>query len=169
MDLLQSNLAFRHNTPCGMHACLYNKLRSPCNHDIPWQAKPDDQHQNNSWTERACRTHCNGNVCRRFLNPYYHSSYDDEYQVSKESLVSSSVVLAHTLHMLATNTSNSTLKLDLAAVERNVLGLAACLIFDDPGMACPMATDLLVPGYSVVGDTVSFGINHYIRVFQGYQ
>jgi hypothetical protein len=49
-------------------------------------------------------------ACRRYLNPYFHSSYDNGTYVDVEPIAATAVVLARALHALAAPTGAPALK-----------------------------------------------------------
>ncbi len=63
-----------------------------------------------------------------------------------QALVDSSVLLARTLHGLAGGPDTPALELNRTTVRLLVAELAVCLILDDPGMRCPLASLLMSPG-----------------------
>lgn len=63
-----------------------------------------------------------------------------------QALVDASVLLARTLHSLAGSPETPALEVNRTATRFLVAELAVCLILEDPGMRCPLASLLMSPG-----------------------
>ncbi|KAG2450035.1 hypothetical protein HYH02_000139 [Chlamydomonas schloesseri] len=87
-----------------------------------------------------------------FTSPYYQSEYDDGFNITVQALVDSSVLLARTLHGLAGSPDTPALELNRTTVRVLVAELAVCLILDDPGMRCSLASLLMNPDVDVYYD-----------------
>jgi len=98
----------------------------------------------------------------QFINPYYHSSFDNGTFSSVEPLVATAVLLARTLHALAAPAGSPPLVVNITEVQMTVLSVAQCIMLDAPGMSCPLATSLLNPDFQVTDQFVSYAVKHYI-------
>ncbi|PNW82792.1 hypothetical protein CHLRE_06g294400v5 [Chlamydomonas reinhardtii] len=88
----------------------------------------------------------------RFNSPYYQSEYDDGFNITVQALVDASVLLARTLHSLAGSPETPALEVNRTATRFLVAELAVCLILEDPGMRCPLASLLMSPDVDVYYD-----------------
>ncbi|GFH13456.1 nicastrin, partial [Haematococcus lacustris] len=84
---------------------------------------------------------------RQMINPYFHSSYDNASWVAVEPIMVGAALLARALHALAAPPGTPPLQVNMSSVRSLVQSLAACLVMDTPGMACPLATALLNPDF----------------------
>jgi hypothetical protein len=52
-------------------------------------------------------------------------------------------------------------------IEGGITSLASCLLQPDPGLSCPLASSLLLPGYRLLADgTRDCSAQHFIGVLQ---
>mmetsp|Transcript_423 Transcript_423/g.1083 ORF Transcript_423/g.1083 Transcript_423/m.1083 type:complete len:756 (+) Transcript_423:101-2368(+) len=105
---------------------------------------------------------------RQFINPYYFGGpYDNASAVSISSLAATAASLATALHSIASKAADPPpppLKVNLTEVIRFGASLAECLTTDAPGMSCALAQRYLNPDFQVLGDEVSYAVNHYVGV-----
>lgn len=89
-----------------------------------------------------------------FSNPYYESEADTAESIDAEPMLAAAVVLARTLHTLASPSSSpvTPLQFDAAATSDLILRLAFCLMFDSTLSTPP-------PLYSLMCQTVRSFIN----------
>eukprot|EP00798_Chlamydomonas_sp_ICE-L_P024579 gene24579-10192_t len=102
----------------------------------------------------------------QYKNPYYHSILDNGTYVQVEALVSTAILLARTLHTLASaGTPTAPLQVDKeavraravdlgqslmlnepvdkAAVRARAVDLGKCLMLDDPGLLCSLSYSMM--------------------------
>lgn len=97
----------------------------------------------------------------QMINPYFHSAYDNASWVAVEPIMVGAALLARALHALAAPPGTPPLQVNMSSVRSLVQSLAACLVLDTPGMACPLATALLNPDFQITDQVVSYAVKHY--------
>ncbi|KAL6750838.1 Nicastrin-domain-containing protein [Haematococcus lacustris] len=97
----------------------------------------------------------------QMINPYFHSAYDNASWVAVEPIMVGAALLARALHALAAPPGAPPLQVNMSSVRSLVQSLAACLVMDTPGMACPLATALLNPDFQITDQVVSYAVKHY--------
>ncbi|KAJ9505981.1 hypothetical protein QJQ45_016966 [Haematococcus lacustris] len=97
----------------------------------------------------------------QMIDPYFHSAYDNASWVAVEPIMVGAALLARALHALAAPPGAPPLQVNMSSVRSLVQSLAACLVMDTPGMACPLATALLNPDFQITDQVVSYAVKHY--------
>lgn len=102
---------------------------------------------------------------RSYSNPYQGSRFDNASRFDAGSVVRAAAVVAAALHRLAGGGSGG-LQINATLLEARVSAFASCLVMPDPGLACPAAAAVMIPGYTEADGVRSYAPKHYVGVLQ---